>query len=245
MTAERVAPAPPTTPLPASTVQATGAEPAPRPASIRRGLVVGAMVASAVTVVVGHALNVPAALPASDFLDAVHAHPSAFLIGGLLQAAAAFLLIPSAIGIAALVPARGSVWATVGIVLTGIGAAATGAGLVMITTMMSMLADADSALAGRVYDLAGSSSIGGLPFLLAPAMLVGLLLLGIALLRAGTVHRAIPIVLIVGAVVAGLAPGGGLAGAVGHLPLAAALAALAVRLWGTTRATARPAFVAP
>jgi hypothetical protein len=90
-----------------------------------------------------------------------------------------------------------------------------------------------------VYDLAGSSTIGGLPFLLAPAMLVGLLLLGIALLRAGTVHRAVPIVLIVGAVLAGLAPGGGLAGAVGHLPLAAALIALAVRLRASTRRSTR------
>ena len=60
-----------------------------------------------------------------DFLDAVDAHPTAFLLGGLLQAAAAFLLIPSAVGIAALVPDRGRSWATAGIVLTGIGAAAT------------------------------------------------------------------------------------------------------------------------
>jgi hypothetical protein len=195
------------------------------------------MVAAAVTVLVGHALNVPATLPSREFLADVQSHPSAFLIGGLLQAAAAFLLIPSAIGIAALVPARGAGWATVGIALTGVGAAATGAGLVMITTMMGMLDAADSALAGRVYDLAGSSSIGGLPFLLAPAMLVGLLLLGVALLRAGTVHKAIAVALMLGAVLAGLAPGGGFAGAVGHLPLAAALVALAVRLW-VTRPTA-------
>jgi hypothetical protein len=236
MSTDRVASAPPTPRPPAS---AAVAEPAPRTAAVRRDLVVGAMVIAAVTVLVGHALNVPATLPTRDFLSDVHAHPSAFLRGGLLQAAAAFLLIPSAVGIAALVPARGSVWATVGIVLTGLGAAATGAGLVMITTMMAMLDDADPALAGRVYDLAGSSTIGGLPFLLAPAMLVGLLLLGIALLRAGTVHRAVPIVLIVGAVLAGLAPGGGLAGAVGHLPLAAALIALAVRLRASTRRSTR------
>jgi hypothetical protein len=226
MTTDRAASAPSTTRPTASAHPGPG----PRTASARRGLLVAAMVAAAGTVLAGHALNVPATLPTRDFLDAVHAAPSAFLVGGLLQAAAAFLLIPSAAGIAALVPARGSVWATVGIVLTGIGAAATGAGLVMITTMMAMLDDADPALAGRVYDLAGSSAIGGLPFLLAPAMLVGLLLLGIALLRAGSVHRAVPMVLIVGAVLAGLAPGGGLAGAVGHLPLAVALVLLALCL---------------
>jgi hypothetical protein len=196
------------------------------------------MVAAAMTVLIGHALNVPATLPTPEFLAGVRSHPSTFLIGGLLQAAAAFFLIPSAIGIGALVPSRGAACATVGIALTGLGAAATGAGLVMITTIMAMLNDADPSLAGRVFDLAGSSSIGGLPFLLAPAMLVGLLLLGVALLRAGTVHKSIPIVLIVGAVLAGLAPGGGLAGAVGHLPLAAALVALAVRLWTTTRPVA-------
>jgi hypothetical protein len=201
------------------------------PGRVRRRLLAIGMVLAAVTVLVGHLLDVPATLPTSTFLDQVQANPTAFLIGGLVQAAAAFLLIPSAVGILALVPARGAGWATVGTILTGIGAAATGAGLVMITTMMAMLDSTGRGLAGRVYDLAGHSSIGGLPFLLAPVMLVGLLLLGIALLRAGTVHTAVAIVLMVGAVLAGLAPGGGALGAVGHLPLAVALVALAARLW--------------
>lgn len=205
--------------------------PSTRTVAVRRRLLAGAMLVSAVTVLIGHALNVPATLPTRDFLSTVAAQPSAFLVGGLLQATAAFLLIPSAVGIARLAPARGSAWATAGIVATGLGAAATGAGLVTITTMMAMLDAADPALAGRVYDLAGSSTIGGLPFLLAPVMLVGLLLLAIALLRAGAVHRVVPALLVVGAALAGLAPGGGLAGALGHVPLAAALVVLAVRLW--------------
>jgi hypothetical protein len=45
------------------------------------------------------------------------------------------------------------------------------------------------------------------------------------------VHRSVGTVLMVGAVLAGLAPGGGLAGALGHAPLALALVALAARLW--------------
>jgi hypothetical protein len=200
----------------------------PRVLVVRRQLIAASMVLAAVTVVLGHLLNVPATLPTGQFLDQVGAHPAAFLLGGLLQAAAAFLLIPSAVGILALAPARGAAWATAGTALTGVGAAATGGGLITITTMMAMMDGADPGLAGRVYDLAGSSSIGGLPFLLAPAMLVGLLLLGIALLRAGTVHRATAILLMVAAVLAGLAPGGGLAGALGHLPLAVALVILAV-----------------
>ena len=198
---------------------------------VRRRLIAVAMVLAAVTVVVGHLLNVPATLPAADFVARVEAHRTGFLLGGLLQAAAAFLLLPSAGGVAALIPSRGAGWATAGTALTGIGAAATGAGLVTITTMMAMLAGSDRQLTSRVYDLAGHSPIGGLPFLLAPAMLVGLVLLGIALWRAGTVHKAGPIVLIVGAVLAGLAPGGGTAGAVGHLPLAAVLIYLATVLW--------------
>ena len=204
---------------------------------VRRRLIAAAMVLAAVTVVVGHLLNVPATLPAGSFLDHVQANRSAFLLGGLMQAAAAFLLIPAAIGISALVPSRGAAWATVGTALTGIGAAATGAGLVMITTMMAMLDGSDRGLAGRVYDLAGHSSVGGLPFLLAPALLVGLLLLGIALWRAGTVHRAITVLLVISAVLAGLAPGGGPAGALGHLPLAVVLLVLAVTLWSRTRGT--------
>lgn len=201
----------------------------------RRRLVAAAMLLAAVALLVGHLLNVPATLATGTFLDRVQAHPSAFLIGGLVQAVAAFLLIPSAIGIMTLVPARGAAWATAGTALTGVGAAATGAGLVMITTMMAMLGGTDRGLAGRVYDLAGHSSIGGLPFLVAPAMLVGLLLLGVALLRAGTVHRGLAVVLMLGAVLAGLAPGGGPAGALGHLPLACALVALATRVWMRTR----------
>jgi MFS family permease len=230
MTTDHIAPAGPTR----ASSSSGPADSLSRVPVVRRRLLAGSMVASAVTVVVGHVLNVPATLPTGTFLDRVQENPAAFLAGGLLQATAAFLLIPSAIGILALVPSRGTVWATVGTALTGLGAAATGAGLVMITTMMAMLDRTDRGLAGRVYDLAGSSSIGGLPFLLAPAMLVGLLLLGVALLRAGTVHRAVAIVLMVGAVLAGLAPGGGPAGALGHLPLALALIALAVRLWART-----------
>lgn len=233
MTTDHMAPAEPSTP--AAATSATDLSPA---AVVRRRLLAGGMAAAAVTVVLGHLLNVPATLPADAFLNRIQEHPSAFLVGGLLQAAAAFLLIPSAIGIMALVPSRGSVWATVGTALTGLGAAATGAGLVMITTMMAMLDRTDPGLARRVFDLAGSSSIGGLPFLLAPAMLVGLLLLGIALLRAATVHKAVAILLMVGAVLAGLAPGGGSAGALGHLPLAVALVALATRTWGRGRGRA-------
>ena len=202
--------------------------------AVRRRLVAAAMVLGAVTVVVGHLLNVPATLSTGSFLDQVEANRPGFLVGGLLQAAAAFLLIPAAVGISALVPSRGAAWATAGTALTGIGAAATGAGLVMITTMMAMLDGSDRGLAGRVFDLAGESSVGGLPFLLAPAMLVGLLLLGIALWRAGTVPKGIAVLLVIAAVLAGLAPGGGAAGAVGHLPLAVALTVLAVTLWRRT-----------
>jgi hypothetical protein len=191
------------------------------------------MALAAATVLIGHALNVPATLATGPFLDEVAARPGLFLLGGLLQAASAFLLIPAAVGLMALVPARGAGWATAGGVLTGIGAAATGAGLVMITTVMAMLVGTDRPVAARVFDVASTSTIGGLPFLLAPAMLVGLLLLGIALLRARTVPVVYAVVLAVGAVLAALAPGGGWLGALGHLPLAVALALLATRLWST------------
>jgi len=237
MTTDHVAGAVPST----HTSPAGATEPPSRAGVVRRRLLVVSMVLAALTLLVGHALNVPATLPTGSFLDDVQAHPSAFLTGGLVQAAAAFLLIPSAVGIMALAPNRGAAWATAGTVLTGLGAAATGAGLVMITTMMAMLAGTDRGLAGRVYELAASSSVTGLPFLLAPAMLVGLLLSGIALLRARTVHAAIAIVLMVGAVLAGLAPGGGPAGALGHLPLAVALLLLAERLWRRTPAPRRSA----
>lgn len=210
----------------------------PLVARTRRRLLAATMVAAAAALIVGHALNVPATLATAAFLARVQANPSAFLAGGLVQASAAFLLIPSALAIMALVPARGSGWATARTALVGVGAAATGAGLVMITTMMAMLVDADPSVARRVYDLAGTSSVGGLPFLLAPAMSLGLLLLGVALLRARAVPRNMAILLIIGAVLAALAPGGGLAGALGHLPLAIALTALAVPLWSRTRSGA-------
>ena len=55
----------------------------------------------------------------------------------------------------------------------------------MITTMMAMLEHADPASPAGSTTSPVPGSIGGLPFQLAPAMLVGLLLLAIALLRGG------------------------------------------------------------
>ena len=75
---------------------------------VRRRLLVAAMLLAAATVVIGHALNVPATLETGPFVDKVAAQPRLFLFGGLLQAASAFLLIPSAVGIMALVRARGA-----------------------------------------------------------------------------------------------------------------------------------------
>ncbi|MGI5186369.1 hypothetical protein ACQEVZ_60045 [Dactylosporangium sp. CA-152071] len=70
---------------------------------------------------------------------------------------------------------------------------------------------------------------------------MGMLVLAVALIRTRAVPLWQSILLIVAAIAAFGAPGGGVAGAVGHAPLAFVLVAFAVRLWRGSGAEATAA----
>jgi hypothetical protein len=99
---------------------------------------------------------------------------------------------------------------------------------------MTALTGADPAVARQVFGIASDNGFVNVPFYLAPLLTLGLLILAVALLRDRAVPRWPAVLLAAGAVLAVAAPAGGIAGAVGHLPLAVALVALARELWRTT-----------
>jgi hypothetical protein len=210
----------------------------------RRGLLAAAMIAGPLLVVIGHAFTVPPQGSADVYLSDLLAHRASAVTGGLLTAAGALLMIPAAIGLLQLTGKRGRRLATIGGVLAGIGAAGLAVGDAMITLIMGTLAPADRALAARVFHLASNSSLAGAPFVLAPALFLGLILIAAALIRARGVPMWQPILIIAGGVVAFAAPSGKLPGALANLPLAVAIIALGLQLLRQAHEPATPAATA-
>lgn len=120
---------------------------------------------------------------------------------------------------------------TTGAVLACISATALGAGTLMLGTVMGMLTPAHAALAVQVDQIGSHSSIGSLPFIPAPGLLIGALLVAIGLYRARLAPRWPAILLGISVIPVAVAPSGGALGAVLHLPLCVALAALGVAVW--------------
>lgn len=206
----------------------------------RHRLLVTAMLLSPAAIVIGHALTVDPSQPKASYLSALAAHRVMGITGGLVTAVGAFLLVPVLTGVLQLVRERGLALATVGAVIAGIGGVALGAGDAMITLVMGAAVGTDRALAARLFDL-GNSPLLGLPFMFAPALFLGGILLGIALLLARTVPIWQPILLIVGMVsIAAFSSGGGMAAALAHLPFGVAIAGLGVQLARLSRPVAVP-----
>ncbi len=210
---------------------------------VRRCLLAVSMTAAGVALLLGHLWNTPSTLTASGYVEQVARSHGQFAVATLLTAVAALLLIPSSYGIERLVYPHMPRLATAGAGLASIGAAGLAIGVSIIGFTMSMLTAHDPALAQRVYTIASDDSFVMIPFDLAPLFTIGMLLLGLALVRTRVVPRWQPVLLILGAVAAVGAPGGGAAGALGHAPLAVALVALAREVWQLGRA--REAATAP
>ena len=144
--------------------------------SHRRQLLVVSMVLASAALVIGHWLSVASDQPSASYIPDFAAHRTRGIVGGLLLATGAFLLVPTAAGVLQLVRARGARLATVGAVLAAVGAVAVGAGDVMITLVVGGLVRSDPVLAKQVVDLANGSAVIGLPFVLFPALLLGFIL---------------------------------------------------------------------
>jgi hypothetical protein len=196
---------------------------------LHRRLLLAAALAGPTAIVVGHALTVDASQKAAPYVAALALHRATGVTGGLLTVVGAFLLVPALLGIRRLAPGRGSGLAQTGSVLAGIGALGLGVGVAMITLVMGALVKADPVLAERVFVIATSSPLTSVPFLLAPCLFVGSLLLAIGLWRAGTVSKAFSALLVVGTVgIGAFSSGGGVAAALAHTPYAVAVIGLGV-----------------
>jgi hypothetical protein len=197
----------------------------------RQVLLAGSMILGPVCILLGHLLNVNSAEAPAQYIRDVSAHHAAFVAGSIVVSAGAFLVIPAMIGAMRLAPGRGGPLVTVGGLLACIAAAGLGAGTLMLGVVIGMLTPAHASLALQVDQIGQHSSLGSLPFQLAPGLVLGPILVGVGLYRAGLAHRWPAILLAVGAVPLFAAPSGGALAAVLHLPICVAIAGLGVQVW--------------
>lgn len=194
----------------------------------RRALLVGAMLLTAPTVIVGAILfNVSSTDEPTPYVQAIAEHHTRFVTGGILLTIGTFLFIPAVVGAMRLAQGRGGGLVTAGAVATGVAAAAMGGGDLMLTSVLGMLTTHHPELAARVDEIAQHSPLGGISFSLAPLFIIGAILIASGLLRAGLRPRWAPVLLIVGAVAVFAAPNGFI-GAALHAPIAIAVASLGV-----------------
>ncbi|MDQ1643043.1 MAG: hypothetical protein QOJ90_2394 [Actinomycetota bacterium] len=198
----------------------------PAHATARSRLSALALAGAGVGIVLGHLLTVPPTGKASVYVADLAAHRTTGVIGGLLTAVGAFLLVPGLAAVLRLVPERGARLATIGAVLAGTGIVALGAGDVMITLVMGSLVEKHADLATTLFKISDTEPLIGLPFALAPLFVLGMVLLGIALFRARTVPIWLAVLTIVGAVGVFFSSAGGASAFIPLLPLGIALVGL-------------------
>jgi hypothetical protein len=183
----------------------------------RYALLAGSMILGSICIVLGHLLNVNSSLAPATYVRDISAHHAAFVAGSVILSAGAFLVIAAMAGAMRLAPQRGGALVTTGAVLACISAAGLAAGTLMLGTVMGMLTPAHAALAVQVDQIASHSGIGSLPFIPAPGLLIGALLVAIGLYRARLAPRWPAILLGISAIPVAVAPSGGALGAVLHL----------------------------
>jgi uncharacterized protein DUF4386 len=196
--------------------------------ALRRRLAALATVGAGIGIVLGHLLTVPPEGKATTYVhDFAHHHTSG-VIGGLLTAVGAFLLVPGLGAIIRLVRGRGAGLATAGAVLAGVGIISLGAGDVMITLVMGWLVKSDPQSAVMIFKGSDNSSLVGLPFGFAPLFVLGMVLLGTALIRSRAVPLWLAMLTILGAVLLPFSTAGGLSASLTLLPLGLALVGLGI-----------------
>jgi hypothetical protein len=196
---------------------------------LRRRLAALALAGAGVGIVAGHALSVDSGQTTDAYVADFTAHHLSGTIGGLSVAVGAFLLVPGLTAALRLVTGRGARLATGAAVLWGLGAMALGAGDVMQTLVMSALVPDHQDTARAIIDVA-QQGILGLPFLFAPAFVLGGALFAVALLRARAVPTWLGVLSLIGPLLVFASSAGGLlTAALPLLPLGASLVLLAVR----------------
>lgn len=198
----------------------------PADATARSRLSALALPGAGVGIVLGHLLTVPPTGQAPVYVADLAAHRTTGVIGGLLTAVGAFLLVPGLTAVLRLVQERGARLATIGAVLAGTGIVALGAGDVMITLVMGGLVEKHRDLATALFKISDTAPLIGLPFALAPLFVLGMVLLGTALYRARAVPVWLAVLTIVGAVGVLFSSAGGVSAFIPLLPLGIALVGL-------------------
>lgn len=196
---------------------------------MRTRLAASAAIAAGVGIVLGHALTIDPNLPANTYVHRLAAHHVTGVAGGLLTAIGAFLLIPATTALLSLVRGKAARLATAAGILIGCGAAALGAGGVMITLVMGSLVQHHPDTATAVAHATDTEPLLTLPFALAPLLVIGLVIFGIALLRAKAVPVQEAALLIIGGLLVFISGGGGLLAALTLTPLGVALVLLGRR----------------
>ena len=208
---------------------------------LRRRLSALALAGAGVGIVAGHALSVDSGQASDAYLADFTAHHVRGTIGGLTIAAGAFLLVPGLTAALRLVTRRGARLATVAAALWGLGALCLGAGDVMQTLVMSALVPAHPDTARTIIDVA-QQGILGLPFLFAPAFVLGGVLFAVALLISREVPTWLGVLSIIGPLLVFASSAGGPAtAALPLLPLGASLVMLALRAEPGSQADRRDA----
>jgi hypothetical protein len=212
----------------------------PSPAGlVRQRLVALAMVGAPLLLASGSLLTPAGVDSKADSLQATVAqlqdaagHRGQVFAAFLLHVLAGLLLIPAVGGLLRLAPERGAALATIGGVLAGIGAGfiAVDAALFGLTSYFAAAPGLDQAAVAR-YLFAMKADPGAyvlfFAYLLFP---VGILPVALGLLRAHTVPRWQPWLLLAGTLL-GAASEAGIVAGLEHLPLIVAFTALAVHLW--------------
>lgn len=189
-----------------------------------------ALALGGILVVVGHGLTAPMEGTAESYVADFAANWGEHFAGMLLTAIGALLFIPGIMGVLRVLDGR-STLARVGGTLAGIGAAALGVGDGAIALMAGVLIREDRGLAVGVYDVFDRSNLAGLPFMFAPLLVLGFILLGVALVRLGGQLRWAGALLAIGAMLVFATESGGLMAAVTLTPLAAGSVSVAWILW--------------
>ncbi len=192
--------------------------------------------AAPVLFLIGQALlpSLPDTLPAA--FDGMLTHRDQLIASRLFTTAGAFLFVPAAAVILHLVPAgtRGSRVLTVGSVLFGIGTFFNGLSQAVAgyatqaATSPEVTQEAGLAVMGQL----GAGAVGlPIAFWSIPLFALGLLTMGVGLIRARAVPLWQPILLIVGTLLAAALAGMGPIVALTQAPFTAGFLALAITAW--------------
>lgn len=169
---------------------------------VRRYLLAGAMVLCPVLLLTGTALEVDTGDSGLEEVTLVAAERGQFYASTLLLALGLVLLTPTALGLMQLARRRGGALATIGGGLLFVAGSAAAAGIFMYGAVLAVASDAGLPREemGQFARVASESGYTAPPFFLGFfGISIGLVLLGIALLRARTVPRWMPALLVVGA----------------------------------------------